>query len=59
MTVSELIQKLSVMVDNYIIDGDTEIKIQDVITESISDITGFNVYDNGEIELKAYNDSEE
>jgi hypothetical protein len=58
MTINELIEKLTSIVDAGVIDGDLPIKIHDVDGDSELEPFGFDIYFEGELQIKAFDPEE-
>ena len=58
MTINDLIEKLTSLVDTGVIDGDLPIKIHDVDSDNELEPLGFDIYLEGELQIKAFDPKE-
>ena len=58
MTINDLIEKLTSIVDAGVIDGDLPIKIHDVDSDNELEPFGFDIYLEGELQIKAFDPKE-
>lgn len=58
MTINELIEKITALVDTGVIDGDLPIKIHDVDSENELEPFGFDIYLECELQIKAFDPKE-
>lgn len=58
MTINELIEKLTAIVSTGVIDGDLPIKIHDVDGDNELEPFGFDIYLEGELQIKAFDPKE-